>query len=251
MMKRQRRQNEIVERLRVGDVHGITELADALQVSEETVRRELRVLEAAGQVVRSHGGVRLARVETEGSFAVRLQRNATAKQRIADAVATFVAEGQTIFIDASTTGHYVARALKDHRGLTVVTNAVGVATELGGRNDNRVLLAGGELDYEYHACFDATALDYLAMFTPALAILSVESVHPDTGFTDYHAGEAAACRMMVARARQVLMAVDSTKFGRYGTIRVAGFDAVDIVVTDAAPPPDYADVLAGIELVVA
>ncbi len=250
-MKRQRRQDAIVERLGAGDAHGITELALALGVSDETVRRELRVLEADGTVVRSHGAVRLARVEVEGSFATRLQRNAAAKQRIAAAAARYVADGQTLFLDASTTGHYVARALRDHRELTVVTNAIGVATELGGRAGNRVLLAGGELDYDYRACFDPTALDYLALFTPSLAILSVESVHPDHGFTDYHVGEAATCRRMIAQSGRVLVAADATKFGRYGTIRVAGFDAVDVLVTDAAPSDDYRKALAGIELVVA
>jgi DeoR family glycerol-3-phosphate regulon repressor len=207
------------------------------------------VLEEAEQVVRSHGAVRLASVETEGSFAVRLQRHAEAKQKIAAAAAGFVAEGQTVFIDASTTGHYVARALADHQRLTVVTNAVGVATELGGRNGNRIMLAGGELDYEYRACFDAVALDYLAMFTPSLAILSVESIHLDHGFTDYHAGEAAVCRRMVAQSRRVLMAADASKFDRYGAIRVAGFDAVDILVTDAALAPGYEAVLAHAEVV--
>lgn len=250
MMKRQRRQQAIVERLRAGDVQGIGELAEGLGVSEETVRRELRVLEDAGTIVRSHGGARLAQIESEGSFALRLQRNAAAKQRIAAAVAEQVVEGQTIFIDASTTGHYVARALREHRRLTVLTNAVGVATELGGRNDNRVVLAGGELDYDYLACFDASALAHLALFTPALAIMSVESVHRDHGFTDYHIGEAAVCRLLVARSRRVLMAVDATKFDRYGTVTVAGFDAVDVLVTDVPPPADYADVLAAMEVAV-
>lgn len=249
MMKRHRRQHQITDILKRGDLQGITELADALGVSEETVRRELRVLEEAGRVVRSHGAVRLASVDTEGSFATRLQRHAEAKQRIAAAAALCVAEGQTVFIDASTTGHYVARALGDHQRLTVVTNAVGVATELGGRNGNRVMLAGGELDYDYRACFDATALEYLAMFTPSLAILSVESVHHDHGFTDYHVGEAAVCRLMVARSRRVLMAVDASKFDRYGTVAVAGFDAVDILVTDADLDADYAGALAGAEVV--
>ena len=73
MMKRQRRQHEIVAILGEGGFHGIGELAAALDVSEETVRRELRVLEASGVVVRAHGAVRIAKIETEGSFATRLR----------------------------------------------------------------------------------------------------------------------------------------------------------------------------------
>ena len=251
MMKRQRRQTEIVALLGEGNFRGIGDLAAALSVSEETIRRELRVLEASGAVVRAHGAVRLAKVETEGSFATRLQRHAEAKQRIAAAVAQIVADGQTLYIDASTTGHYVARALRDHQRLTVITNAVGVTAELGGRNDNRVLLAGGELDYEYRACFDATARDYLAMFTPSLAILSVESVNLDHGFADYHAGEAAVCRMMIARARRTVIAADASKFDRHGTVQVAALDGVAMLVTDAPLSPAYAEALSAVEVVVA
>ncbi|MDQ1157456.1 DeoR family glycerol-3-phosphate regulon repressor [Sphingomonas sp. SORGH_AS 950] len=251
MMKRQRRQTEIVALLGEGNFRGIGDLAAALSVSEETIRRELRVLEASGAVVRAHGAVRLAKVETEGSFATRLQRHAEAKQRIAAAVAQIVADGQTLYIDASTTGHYVARALRDHQRLTVITNAVGVAAELGGRNDNRVLLAGGELDYEYRACFDATARDYLAMFTPSLAILSVESVNLDHGFADYHAGEAAVCRMMIARARRTVIAADASKFDRHGTVQVAALDGVAMLVTDVPLSPAYAEALSAVEVVVA
>ncbi|WP_343526055.1 DeoR/GlpR family DNA-binding transcription regulator [Sphingomonas sp.] len=251
MMKRQRRQHEIVALLGEGSFRGIGDLAEALSVSEETIRRELRVLEASGAVVRAHGAVRLAKVETEGSFATRLQRHAEAKQRIAGAVARIVADGQTLYIDASTTGHYVARALRDHQRLTVITNAVGVAAELGGRGDNRVLLAGGELDYEYSACFDATARDYLAMFTPSLAILSVESVNLDHGFADYHAGEAAVCRMMIARSRRTIIAADHSKFDRHGTVQVAALDGIDMLVTDVPLPDAYAEALAAVDVVVA
>lgn len=251
MMKRQRRQHEIVALLAEGHFRGIGDLAESLSVSEETIRRELRVLEGSGAVVRAHGAVRLAKVETEGSFATRLQRHAEAKQRIASVVAELVADGQTLYIDASTTGHYVARALRDHQRLTIVTNAVGVAAELGGRNDNRIMLAGGELDYEYRACFDATARDYLASFTPSPAILSVESVNLDHGFADYHVGEAAVCRMMIARSRRTLIAADQSKFDRHGTVQVAPLDGVDMLVTDAVLSPDYAAALAAVEVVVA
>ncbi len=237
-MKRQRRQNRILELLASADFHGVASLAQMLDVSEETIRREIRKLEADGLVARAHGVVRLARLETEGSFALRLQRNTHAKQRIATAAASFVADGQTLYIDASTTGHYVAQALRDRQRLSVITNAVGVATELGGRNDNRILLAGGEMDYDYRACFDAPALAYMAQFTPSLAIMSVESMHLDNGYTSYHAGEAAACRLMVQQARRVMMAIDASKFDRHGMIAVAGFDAVDVLVSDQpAPPP--------------
>ena len=138
MMKRSDRRQDILDLLRNGDAHAIAELAEALAVSDETIRRELRLMETDGLIERIHGGARLAKTVEEGAFEVRLGRNAAAKQRIAAAVALLVEDGQSLYIDASSTGHYVAQALRSKRDLTIVTNALGVVQELGGRNGNRI-----------------------------------------------------------------------------------------------------------------
>ncbi len=235
MMKRSDRRHDILELLGSGDAHAIAEMAAALAVSDETIRRELRLMETDGLIERIHGGARLAKTAEEGAFEVRLGRNAAAKQRIAAAVAERVNDGQSVYIDASSTGYYVAQALRSKRDLTVVTNALGVAQELGGRHGNRVYAAGGELDERYRAYFDSDARAYLARFRPSLAIISTEAVDPLHGFTDYHVGEAELCRQMIAQSGRVLIAVDATKFDRCSVAAVATFADVDIVVTDRDP----------------
>ncbi|MGT2514871.1 DeoR/GlpR family DNA-binding transcription regulator [Sphingomonas panni] len=152
-----------------------------------------------------------------------------------------------LYLDASSTAFHVAQALKGKRDLTIVTNALGVATELGGRHGNRLYLAGGELDERYRAFFDPTARAYLAQFRPGMAIVSTESVSPDAGFTDYHVGEGELCRQMIAQSRAVTMAVDASKFDRASIVAVASFAEVDRVVTDRAVDPAYAAVAAGVD----
>ncbi|MEG3176495.1 DeoR/GlpR family DNA-binding transcription regulator [Sphingomonas sp. RB3P16] len=250
MMKRSDRRHDILDLLRDGDAHAIVAMAEALAVSDETIRRELRQLETAGLVERIHGGARLAKTAEEGAFEVRLGRNAAAKQRIAAAVARCVEDGQSLYLDASSTSYYVAQALRSKRDLTVVTNALGVVQELGGRNGNRVYAAGGELDHRYRAYFDSDACAYLARFRPRLAIISTESVDPVAGFTNYHVGEAALCRQMIAQSERVLIAVDAAKFDRCSVAAVASFAEVDIVVADRVPGEAYAAAITTIEWVV-
>ncbi|WP_033921438.1 DeoR/GlpR family DNA-binding transcription regulator [Sphingomonas sp. 37zxx] len=240
MMKRRDRRQEILDLLTQGEARGIGEMARLLTVSDETVRRELRLLESDGLIERIHGGARLAKSVEEGPFETRLQRNAQAKQRIAAAIANAIDDGESLFLDASSTGFYVAQALRSKRDLTVVTNALGIAAELGGRNGNRLYLAGGELDDRYRAFFDATARGYLAQFRPALAIISTESIDPQAGFTNYHVGEGEVCRQMIGQAQRTTMAVDSAKFDRASIVAVASFAQVERIVTDRAIDDRYA-----------
>lgn len=251
MMKRRDRRQDILDLLRQGEAMGIHDLANILAVSDETVRRELRLLEADGLIERIHGGARLAKSVEEGPFEARLHRNAAAKQRIAAAVALVVEDGESLYLDASSTAFHIAQALKGKRDLTIVTNALGVAAELGGRNGNRLYLAGGELDDRYRAFFDATARAYLAQFRPGMAIVSTESVDLRVGFTDYHIGEGELCRQMIGQSRRVTMAVDASKFDRASVVAVAGFAEVDRIVTDRACDAGYAAVTSGVEWIVA
>lgn len=233
MLRRQDRQREILHKLKPGESLVIARLAQELEVSEETIRRELRVLEARGEVVWTHGVVQLAAVSSEGPHDRRMQENLAEKTRIAAAAAPFVRDGDTLFIDAGTTACYVARALAGvRRELKVITNSLVVAQTLGGRDGNSLFLAGGELDYDYKAFSDHVAQDYVSQFTPHLAILTVGGVHPDHGLTDRHAREAAMSRIVYERADRVLLAADHTKFGRLGLIRTASPEEVDILVTD-------------------
>lgn len=252
MLKRQDRQREILRKLKPGESLAIGRLAQDLEVSEETVRRELRVLEARGAVVWTHGAVQLAAVSSEGPHDRRMQENLTEKTRIAAAAVAFVRDGDTLFIDAGTTACYVARALAGvRRELKVITNSLVVAQTLGGRDGNSLFLAGGELDYDYKAFSDHVAQAYVAQFTPHLAILTVGGIHVDHGLADRHAREAAMSRIIYERADRVLLAADHTKFGRLGLIRTASPEEVDILVTDKPLDEPFAEVFRRATVVIA
>jgi DeoR family glycerol-3-phosphate regulon repressor len=251
MLRRHDRQQEIVTKLRAKGMLSVMGLAEELGVSDETIRRELRVLETEGVVVRLHGAVRLAPPAIEGPLDRRMQENAEAKMRIATAATAYISDGDILFIDSGTTSCYVAKALGNHNSLTVITNSLTVAEELGGINGNQLFLAGGQMDYNYRAFSDRTAQEFVAGFTPHLAILSVGAVHAEHGLMDFHAGEAAMSRIAYATSQRVLLGADASKFGRFGMMSTAALRDVDILVTDQPLDPDYAAAFVHAEVVIA
>ncbi len=249
-MKRLDRQQDILDLLKASEPRGIVEMATLLSVSDETIRRELRKMEVDGLAERLHGGARLKRSSEEGPFTTRLNRNSEAKKRIAAAVAAAIPDGQSCYIDASSTSYYISQALRERRDLTIVTNALGVANELAGRNGNRLFLAGGEYDYGYNAAFGHVASDYLARFTPDIAIVSTESVDPIVGLTNYNVDEAAICRQMISQSARCFVAVDAQKFGRRSVTHVLSFSEIDMLFTDAQPDENYRAALSLVDVTI-
>jgi DeoR family glycerol-3-phosphate regulon repressor len=249
--KRSKRQREIIARMRSGRTLSVLALASDLEVSDETIRRELRALEEQGVIIREHGGARLATQVHEGPLHQRMEENADAKLRIARAAADLVDDGAIVFIDSGTTSCFIARQLVERRALTVITNSLQVASDLGGINNNKLFLAAGQMDYDYRAFSDHVAQDYVRGFTPHLAILSVGGISIERGLMDFHPGEAAMSRIAYATSKRVLLAADSSKIGRYALIQTAELTDVDILVTDQPLEEDYARAFAHAEVVIA
>ena len=220
----------------------VEEIASRLGVSQETVRRDIRPLALAGEVVKLHGAIALPHDVGEAPFERRLRENAEAKRAIARHAARHISDGDSLMLDTGTTTSFVARELTDHRRLTVVTNSTDIARILATRNGNRVFLAGGALRPDSGAAFGKSALDFIAGFRVRLTILSVGAVD-ETGLMDYDLEEAELARLMLTRADRRAVVTDHTKFGRAGLIRVAGFDGIDTLVTDHPPPPAIATAL--------
>jgi DeoR family glycerol-3-phosphate regulon repressor len=248
------REVELLETLRsLGGSSRTAALAEALGVSEETIRRTVKALAKSGLLQRVHGGVYLTNKDALSPFAARLGKQAEEKSRIATQAAAMIPNGSSVFLDVGSTTAFVAERLKDHRDLTVITNALTPAQALVGRNGNRVYLVGGELREVESGAFGISTVSYVNQFHIDTAVLSVDGIDASSGFLLAGAAEADLARAVVARAKRRIVVADYSKFGQPAPFVACPAESIDVLVTDKAPRQVFDKRLAEweIELVVA
>jgi len=252
-MPASQREREILELLHDSGSGRLRDLSQRLNVSEETIRRNVRRLEVQGLVTKVHGGVHLKDWGPEASFAQRFTQNPAAKRRIARRLAALIHDGASLFLDIGSTTAHVAEALRAHRDLLVVTNSLAVAQTLAARNGNRVFMAGGELRSHDGGSFGAEALAFVRQFQVRHAVLSAAAVNARAGFMLHDLREAEFSRAIIEQADEAIICADATKFGLVAPIRITDPAAIRRLVTDALPPADLAEALAaaGVEVLIA
>jgi DeoR family glycerol-3-phosphate regulon repressor len=228
----------------------VSDLARQLEVSDETIRRDVKAMADKGLVEKVHGGVVLPQLLREPAFRKRMERNAGEKERIARLAAVQVRNGDSVMLDTGSTTAYVARELTGHSDLLIVTNCTEIAVCLVARN--RVYLAGGELRADDGAVFGETANRFVDQFRARYAVLSIGAIDRD-GLMDFYLQEAEFSRALMGRADQTIVVADHSKFGSHAPVKVCGFEEVDLLITDRAPPPELARRLteAGTNLLIA
>ncbi|TDT77395.1 DeoR family transcriptional regulator [Litoreibacter halocynthiae] len=240
------RAKEILDLITVaGGNMRIQSIATALDVSEETVRRNLKPLSEGGLVKRVHGGVYLQQSSSELSFAQRMDENPVPKQRIAAHIAGLISDGSSLFLDIGSTTAFIAKALRTHKELLVVTNSAAVAHTLAAHNNNRVFMPGGELRAHDGGIFGAQAIEFIRPFHMDFAVLSTAAINATNGFMLFDLEEAYYSRAIIERAQTRIIAADSSKFGRTAPISIGPASDVELLITDAAPPPDITNAARG------
>jgi DeoR family glycerol-3-phosphate regulon repressor len=247
------REEEIMREIRsAGGSCRISYLGARLNVSNETIRRNIKTLEEAGAVRKVHGGVRLVEQLTEDPFEFRMDKNSKTKELLAVAVAKTISDGDSIFLDIGSTTAYIAIALKNHHNLYIVTNSVFVANTLSTRNNNRVFLAGGELRQHDGGSFGAEANDFVSKFNTQFAVISIGAVNSEIGFMLHDLAEANIAETAMKRAQVKIVVTDHDKFEKRAPIALSQSCSFDILFTDQEPPESIKNMLTqnDIELVV-
>jgi len=245
------RQSAILKAVTARGSCTVSELARELEVSGETIRRDIRVMARQGLVRKVHGGVSVPDQLRESSFRQRLLQNAEAKQTIARMAAGQVKNGDSLMMDTGSTTAYVARELIDHRDLMLITNCTEIARTLSRGNGNRVFLVGGELRGDDGALFGGEAVRFVERYRCRVALLSIGAIDLNGGFMDFHPEEAEFSQAVIAQASRVVVTADHSKFGRQATVKVCNLADVDTLITDRPPPQPFAKRLveAGVEVV--
>jgi DeoR/GlpR family transcriptional regulator of sugar metabolism len=234
-MLAEQRQRLILERLtRLGAV-SISDLSREWRVSRETVRRDIGALASRGALLKTHGGaVSLSPLEPDE--AARDAINADGKRAVGRLAATLVPDGASVIIDSGTTTRHVAEALGERRRLIVYTNDLGVCRRLARRNDNRVILLGGELLAHEEATLSLDTIEVLSRYHADFAFIGVGGITDAGDITDFTRTGSELRMRMIAAARSAAVVADHTKFGRTTPVRIAGLEAVRWLIADAPPP---------------
>lgn len=220
---------------RLGGTARNAQIAKVMGVSEETVRRLLKALEQEGKVERVHGGTYLCGQDVGLRFSSSLSANSKGKARIAAATADLVPDGATIFLNVGSTTTFVAEQLRIRRGLVVVSNSLSVVQVLASHNDNRVFLAGGEVDQADRGAFGSDAERYIEKFSFDFAFCGADGITGRSGFVLLNPLEAQMTRRVSELAQHLCIVADASKFGRTAPHVCCAPDRVSRVITDAAP----------------
>ena len=226
------RKHALLDRLRRDGRLLARELSEELNLSEDTIRRDLRELAALGLLTRVHGGA-LPASPTVAGLAARRSMSIPEKQRLARAGAKLVERGQTVFIDGGTTHLELVRHLPLDVHATFITHSPQIAAALEPHAQAEVIVIGGSLFRHSLVALGAAALDAVGRLRADLFFLGVTGLHPEEGATTGHYEEAAMKRAIAARAAEVVVLATPEKLGAASPHQICPLDAITtLVVTD-------------------
>ncbi len=245
------RRRAILEALRRDGRVLVAELAQRLRTSQVTIRKDLEILHSTGKIHRTHGGALPSREGAleDPTLLEKEKLHRREKILIASAAAHMVKEGQVVILDSGTTTTAIARALRHHHNLTIITNAVNIAAELAGASLD-VILTGGTLRKNSFSLVGPIAEETLHRLNADILFLGVDGFDVQYGLSTPNLLEAKVNRAMMDVARLVVAVCDSSKFGRRSLSLIASPSAVQHVITDHFAPKKDIDQLrrAGIEI---
>ena len=227
------RRERIQEYLAIHQIARIGDLCLLLEASEATIRRDLERLEVDGVLERTHGGAILnQRLTAEPEYLHRVQKNPEEKHSIGVLAASLIEDGDIVFVDSGTTTTQVLLNIRANPTVTVFTNNVNAALELGDAGFSHHLL-GGEYQPRSKSTAGRFALENLRQVYADKAIIGVDGISLKHGCTVPTNSEAEVIRMMIERTKgQVIVAADHSKWGVVSNFQIASIEEVDVLVTD-------------------
>ncbi|KRG16339.1 transcriptional regulator [Virgibacillus soli] len=226
------RQKKIIELLKFKKVMKIKELLTELDISIDTLRRDLNILTKQGKIEKIYGGVKLAESPlAESSMDKRLISHIEEKNSIAQTCSEYIQDGDCIYLDSGSTTLQIAKYIKNKRKLTVITNSVPVVLELMNSNLDLIMI-GGKVRKEEQS---VVTYDYLFNFNQLniqKAFICASGITFEKGISDYHIEEAITRKNIISLSSEIYVAADSTKFGKDVTVGITPLEKVDYIVTD-------------------
>ncbi|WP_341357448.1 DeoR/GlpR family DNA-binding transcription regulator [Rossellomorea sp. y25] len=233
------RRQRIMDLLKEKKVLKHAELTEELGISIDTLRRDLNILSENREIEKIYGGIKLLEDDFgESAMADRMVSRLEEKESIARRCNEQIQEGDCIYIDSGSTTYQLAKAIKNRKNLTVVTNSLPVITELI-NSEIELIIIGGKIRRHESS---VVAYDYIFNFDELnilKAFICASGITTERGISDYNLEEAVTRKKIIEISKKVYVAADHTKFGKEVTVRIAPLQKVDYIVTDGNIGSDW------------
>lgn len=227
------RRQRIIEWIEEEGASRVRDLASAFLVTEATIRQDLERLEKAGRVTREHGGAFLNSIPSQvASFALHHQVEMDRKRKIGKLAASLVDNNEILILDAGTTTTEVANGLCDHKDLTVITNALNIATILGSVPTFAVHMPGGQFKPPTLSLSGDKSIEYFRDILAGKLFLATAGVDVKRGLTYPSFADLQLKEAMIRAAQHVYLVADSTKINKASFTRLGALDLIQTFITD-------------------
>ncbi|ACA31536.1 DeoR/GlpR family transcriptional regulator [Histophilus somni] len=234
-MKQSLRHKKIIELIKQKGYLSTEELVNILNVSPQTIRRDLNELAENNLITRHHGGATSLSTSENSDYSERQHFFSSEKRRIGQEVAKIIPNGSSLFIDIGTTPEAVAKALLDHQNLRIVTNNLNAAYILMQNKTFDITMASGSLRQDGGIIGEAT-IAFIGQFRLDFGILGISSIDLDGSLLDYDYHEVQVKRAIMEGSRNTILVTDHSKFTRRAMVYLGSLTEVDYLFTDTTPP---------------
>lgn len=244
--KKRARHEVILDLVQERGVISVGALAELLDVSMQTIRRDIDDLCANEGLRRLHGRVELAEDLLNMPFDQRTDTNFSAKRAIGHAAAQLIPDGASLFISIGSTALAVANALRSRKELTVITNSLSAAMALSGEMSNRIIIPGGELRLPDRDMLGDGVVNFFARYRAEYGVFGTAGVASDGRLLEFHSAEVRASERIRLNSAMSILVIDHSKFGRLAPALGPNITEIDRVVLDRAPLGEFAPLAEGL-----
>ena len=227
----------------------VKDLADEFNRSLPSIRLDLAELESRGLINRTHGGAILADMVNNNYIAsktflqLREETKKAEKQRIGKAVLDLIQDGDSIMIDGGSSTYYVAKYLGEKRGLTIITTSYHMLPVLLEIPDAKIYLTGGLIHRDYEDLIGDITVDAIQRFKPSYSIIGIDGISIKHGLTTTDPLMANIKKRIMSVSDKVILASDSSKFGKVCLMHVADLEEIYAIVTDTDVPAEFVNAI--------
>lgn len=230
------RQAEILEIIKREKSVSVAGLSERLFINQATIRRDLNTLQKTGLISRTYGGAVLTQgLDSDIPFLVRKGVHSEEKKTIAKLASTLIEDGDTIFLDSSSSTEFMIPFIKDRKNLKIVTNGVKLATLLCSLSDCSIYSTGGKLREQSLSYVGNIALENLRSFNFNKAFFSCRGVCIENGLTDGNEEEAILRKLIIKKSAQSFLLADSSKFDTVSFCFIATVHDISAIITENPP----------------